>query len=120
MLLLHLNNSVVCFHNHLHFLRFLQRSQAQQQKFFTREKKVFRWKKMHNNVEKKLQVWISDVSREQHIAIHAITDIHCCFSRNIIICCTTCFAQIEMLLYNAAIQRSRWANHLLATKLLYT
>ena len=42
MLLLHLNNSVVCFHNHLHFLRFLQRSQAQQQKFFTREKKVFR------------------------------------------------------------------------------
>jgi len=28
--------------------------------------------------------------------IYAITDIHCCFSSNIISCCATCFAQIEM------------------------
>ena len=31
MTLLHLNNNVVCFRYHLHFLRCLQRSQAQQQ-----------------------------------------------------------------------------------------
>jgi len=30
--------------------------------------------------------------------LYAITDIHCCFSSNIISCCTTCFAQIEMFL----------------------
>jgi len=28
LLLLHLNNSIVCFHYHLHFLKCLQRSQA--------------------------------------------------------------------------------------------
>jgi len=28
--------------------------------------------------------------------IYAITGIHCCFSSNIINCCDTCFAQIEM------------------------
>jgi len=38
MLLLHLNNSVVCFYYSLHFLRCLQRSQAQQQNFYTRDK----------------------------------------------------------------------------------
>ena len=41
MLLLHLNNSIVCFHYHLHFLRCLQRSQVQQQKFCTRVKTRF-------------------------------------------------------------------------------
>jgi len=30
--------------------------------------------------------------------IYAITDIHCCFSSNIISCCATGFAQIEMFL----------------------
>jgi len=38
--------------------------------------------------------------------IYAITDIHCCFSSNIISCCATCFAQIEMLLiqcYNSTV-----------------
>jgi len=38
MLLLHLDNSVVCFHYHLHFLRCLQHSQVQQQQFCTGEK----------------------------------------------------------------------------------
>jgi len=52
LLLLHLNNSIVCFHYHLHFLRCLQRSQAQQQKFCTREKTNFSLnKKMHINVK---------------------------------------------------------------------
>jgi len=52
LLLLHLNNSIVCFHYHLHFLRCLQRSQAQQQKFCTREKtNIALNKKMHINVE---------------------------------------------------------------------
>jgi len=51
MLLLHLNISVVCFHYHLHFIRCLQRSQAQQQNFFTREKLLFAEQKMHSNVE---------------------------------------------------------------------
>jgi len=47
-LLLHLNNSIVCFYYHLHFLWWLQRSQAQQQKFCTREKPNFSLnKKMH-------------------------------------------------------------------------
>jgi len=30
--------------------------------------------------------------------IYAITDTHCCFSSNIISCCATCFAKIEMFL----------------------
>jgi len=30
--------------------------------------------------------------------IYAITDIHCCFSSNIISYCAACFAQIEMFL----------------------
>jgi len=41
MLLLHLNNSIICFRYHLHFLMCLQRSQAQQQKLCTREKTNF-------------------------------------------------------------------------------
>jgi len=41
LLLLHLNNRIVCFHYHLYFLKCLQRSQAQQQKFCTREKPNF-------------------------------------------------------------------------------
>jgi len=41
--------------------------------------------------------------------ICAIADIHCCFSSNIISCCATCFAQIEMFWYNVTIQRSHWA-----------
>jgi len=52
VLLLHLNNSVVCFDYHLHFRRCLQRSQSQQQKFCTREKLNFSLnKKMHSNIE---------------------------------------------------------------------
>jgi len=30
--------------------------------------------------------------------IYAITDIHCCFSSNMVSCCATCFAEIEMFL----------------------
>jgi len=41
LLLLHRNNSIVCFHYHLHFLRCLQRSQVQQQKICTRGKRNF-------------------------------------------------------------------------------
>jgi len=68
LLLLHLNNSIVCFHYHLHFLRWLQRSQAQQQKVWTREKSNFSLnKKLHINVEKKSPVCLlSDVDHEQH------------------------------------------------------
>jgi len=52
LLLLQLNNSIVCFHYHLHFLRCLQRSQAQQQKIAPVKKQTFSWtKKMHINVE---------------------------------------------------------------------
>ena len=52
LLLLHLHISIVCFHYHLHFLRCLQRTQAQQQTFCTREKTNFSPnKKMHINVE---------------------------------------------------------------------
>jgi len=52
LLLLHLKNSIVCFHYHLHFLGCLQRSQAQQQKLCTREKPNFALnKKMHIKVE---------------------------------------------------------------------
>jgi len=38
--------------------------------------------------------------------IYVITDIHCCFSSNIISCCATCFAQIEMFViqcYNSTV-----------------
>jgi len=38
--------------------------------------------------------------------IYAITDIHCCFSSNIISCCSTYFAQIEMFVlqsYNSTV-----------------
>ena len=41
--------------------------------------------------------------------IYAITDIHCCFSSNMISCCATCFAQIEMFLiqcYNSTVSLS--------------
>jgi len=41
--------------------------------------------------------------------IYAITDIHCRFSSNIISCCETCFAQIEMFLiqcYNSTVSLS--------------
>jgi len=52
LLLLHPNNSIVCFHYHLHFLRCLQRSQDQQQKICTSEKPKFSLnKKMHINIE---------------------------------------------------------------------
>jgi len=52
LLLLQLNNSIICFHYHLHFLRWLQRSQVQQQKNCTCEKTNFSLnKKMHINVE---------------------------------------------------------------------
>jgi len=52
LLLLYLNNSIVCFYYHLHFLRCLRRSQAQQEKFCTREKTKFALnKKLHINVE---------------------------------------------------------------------
>jgi len=48
----HLNNSIVCFHYHLHCLRCLQRSQAQQRKFCTCGKPKFTLnKKIHSNVE---------------------------------------------------------------------
>jgi len=51
MTLLHLNNNIVCLYYHLHFLRCLQRSQAQQQKFCTcEESNVSLNKKMHSNV----------------------------------------------------------------------
>jgi len=53
LLLLHSNNTVVCFHYHLDFLRCLQRLQAQLQTFCTPEKTNFSLnKKMHINVEK--------------------------------------------------------------------
>jgi len=45
LLSLHLNNTIVCFHYHLHFLRCLQRSQPSNKKICTREKKTFRWRK---------------------------------------------------------------------------
>jgi len=52
MALLHPNNSVVCFHYHLRFLRWLQQSQAQQHNICTREKPNFSLNKMkHINVE---------------------------------------------------------------------
>jgi len=41
----HLNNSIVCFGYHLHFLKCLQRSQGQQRTFCTCEKTNFRWTK---------------------------------------------------------------------------
>jgi len=41
LLLLHLHNSIVCFHYHLHFLRLLQRTQAQQQNFAPVKNKLF-------------------------------------------------------------------------------
>jgi len=47
MLLLHINNSVVVyFHYYLHFLRCLEHSQVQQQKFCTGEKTRFSLNKM--------------------------------------------------------------------------
>ena len=52
LLLLHLHNSIVCFHYHLHFLRCLQRTQAQQEKFCTCVKPNFSPnKKMHISIE---------------------------------------------------------------------
>jgi len=70
LLLLHRNNSIVCFciHYHLQFFKCLQRSQAQLQKFCTSEKPNFSLnKKMYIDVEKKSPVCLlSDVSREQH------------------------------------------------------
>jgi len=52
LLLLHPNNSIVCFNYHLRFLRCLQLSQAYQQNICTREKTNFSLnKKMHINVE---------------------------------------------------------------------
>jgi len=53
MLLLNLNNSIVCFHYYLHFLRCLQHSQVQQQQFCAGEKTGFRWTKsdLHSNIE---------------------------------------------------------------------
>jgi len=66
--LLHLHNSIVCFHYNLHFLRRLQRTQAQQQKFCTPEKtNISPNKKMYINVEQKSPVCLlSYVNREQH------------------------------------------------------
>jgi len=63
MLLFHPNNSVVCFHYHLHFRRCFQRIQAQQKKFAPVKKQNFRWT---NNAQKR---WIKIASlstREQH------------------------------------------------------
>ena len=52
MTLPHLNNSIVCFRCDWLFLRCLQRSRAQQQKFWTCEKSnVSLNKKMHSNFE---------------------------------------------------------------------
>jgi len=45
LLLLHPNNSIACLYYYLHFLRWLQRSQAQQQKFAPVKKQTFRWTK---------------------------------------------------------------------------
>ena len=117
-LLLGYSNSIVCLHYHLHFLRCLQRLQAQQ-KNFTCEKQNFSLnKKMYSNVEEKSPVCpLSDVNREQH---NLCDYRHPLFSSsNIINCCATCFAQIEMLCYNVIIQRSCWATLILATKLRY-
>jgi len=41
LLLLHLNNSIVCFHYHLHFIRCLQRSQASNKNFAPVKNKLF-------------------------------------------------------------------------------
>jgi len=41
LLLLNLDNSIVCFHYHLHFLRYLQRSQAQQNILHLLKTKLF-------------------------------------------------------------------------------
>jgi len=49
MLLIHLYSSDVSFHYHLHFLRCLQRSQTQQQKFCTCEKLTFEQKNAHQH-----------------------------------------------------------------------
>ena len=112
MLLLHLKNSVVCFHYHLHFLRCSQRSQAQQQKFCFRENpknKTFRSKKYTATLNTNRQ-FVSAMSIKVSVKVSniicVITDIHCCFSSNIISCCATCFAQIEMFLiqcYNSVV-----------------
>jgi len=106
LLLLHLNNSIVCFHYHLHFLWCLQRSQAQQQKFFTRKKQTFRWTKKCTSTLNKNRLLVCWAMSIVSNIICAITDIHCCFSSNTISCCATCFAQIEMFLiqcYNSTV-----------------
>jgi len=51
---------------------------------------------------------------------YAITDIHCCFSSNMISCCAACFAQIEMILIQCYNSTVLLGYPLLATKLLYT
>ena len=66
LLLLHLDNRIVCFYYHLHFFRCLQRSQDQQQKFCICEKTNFllnkknahqRWVKIASLSFKRCQSW---------------------------------------------------------------
>jgi len=96
LLLLHLNNSNVCFHYHLHFLRCLQRPQAQQQKIDTREKTNFSLNKKCTATLNKNRQFVYETMSVVNNIIYAITDIHCCFSSNIISCCATCLAKVDV------------------------
>ena len=105
LLLLHLNISIVCFHHHLHFLRCLQRSQlspATKNLHQWKHKLFAEQKKCTSTLKKNCQFVYYAMSIVSNI-IYAITDIHCCFSSNIISCCTTRFAQIEMFLIQCCI-----------------
>jgi len=67
-------------------------------KFAPMKNQTFRWtKKCTSTLNKNRKFVYQPMSIFSNI-IYAITDIHCCFSSNMISCCAACFAQIEMFL----------------------
>ena len=62
------------------------------------EKQTFRWTKKCTSTLNKNHQFVYYAMSIVSNKIYAITDIYCCFSSNIIGCCATCFAQIEMFL----------------------
>jgi len=78
------SNSIVCFHYHLHFLRCLQRLHAQQQKFCNCEKTNFSLNKKCTATLNKNRQFVHYAMPIVSNIIYAITDIHCCFSSNIL------------------------------------
>jgi len=102
----HLNNSIVCFLTICIVLDAYNVHKPSNENFAPVESQSLRWTKKSTATLNKNRQFVYSVMSIVSNIIYAIADLHCCFSSDIISCCATCFAQIEMFLmqcYNSTV-----------------